>query len=55
MTELTIPIDDSLKQDAEALFRNLGLDMTTAITIFLKQCLSYHGLPFGDHTEKYID
>ena len=50
MAEITIRMDDHLAKDAEALFRALGLDMTTAITIFLKQCLLCHGLPFDEST-----
>lgn len=32
-----ISIDENLKKDADQLFDELGMDMTTAITIFLKQ------------------
>lgn len=46
MANINIRIDDSLKKDAEALFSDLGLNMTTATTIFLKQCLLCRGLPF---------
>ena len=48
MAEITVCINDNLAKDAEALFRDLGLDMTTAITIFLKQCLLRPGLPFDE-------
>ncbi len=46
MANINIRIDDNLKKDAEALFNDLGLNMTTATTMFLKQCLYCHGLPF---------
>ena len=46
MANINIRIDDDLKKSAEALFSDLGLNMTTATTMFLKQCLYYHGLPF---------
>ncbi len=39
-------IDDSLKTDASELFEELGLNMTTAFTCFLKKCLAVGGLPF---------
>ena len=45
-TNLNIRIDEKLKQDAETLFSNLGLDMTSAITIFLKSAVDYQGIPF---------
>ena len=46
MANINIRIDDNLKKDAENLFNDLGLNMTTATTMFLKQCLYCHGLPF---------
>ena len=46
MANINIRIDDTLKKDAENLFNDLGLNMTTATTMFLKQCLLCHGLPF---------
>ena len=46
MANLNMRIDDNLKKDAEALFDELGLNMTTATTIFFKQCLRCRGIPF---------
>lgn len=46
MANINIRIDDNLKKDAERLFNDLGLNMSTATTMFLKQCLFCHGLPF---------
>ena len=46
MANINIRIDDDLKKNAEILFNDLGLNMTTATTMFLKQCLLCHGLPF---------
>lgn len=43
---LTIRIDDTLKSDAEALFEDLGLTLTTAITCFFKKALAVEALPF---------
>ena len=45
-TTLTMRIDDALKTDANELFEELGLNMTTAFTCFLKKCLAVGGLPF---------
>lgn len=39
-------VDTNLKNNAARLFDNLGLDMTTAIKIFLKKCLQEGGIPF---------
>ena len=39
-------VDTDLKNDASQLFDELGLDMSTAIKIFLRKCLQEGGLPF---------
>jgi DNA-damage-inducible protein J len=35
-----------MKQDADALFSGLGLDLSTAFRMFLSACLRVRGLPF---------
>ena len=42
-----IALDPELKKDAQQLFADLGMDFTTAVTIFLKQSLREQGLPFA--------
>jgi DNA-damage-inducible protein J len=39
-------MDSEIKHQAQALFSNLGMDMTTAINIFLRQAIQHDGLPF---------
>ena len=39
-------IDDDLKEKADALFKDLGTDTTTAIRMFLTQALAVNGFPF---------
>jgi len=39
-------MDSDIKKQAQELFSNLGLDMTTAINIFLRQAILHDGLPF---------
>ena len=39
-------IDNNLKQKVESLFDDLGLDIPTAIRLFLTQCVKREGLPF---------
>lgn len=46
-TSTNINLDADLKKACQALFSDLGMDMTTAVTIFLKQCLRTQGLPFA--------
>lgn len=45
-TNINVRIDSELKQSAEALFNDLGLTMSTAITMFLKSAVSHDGIPF---------
>ena len=48
-----IIIDADLKQQATELFANLGLDMSSAVTLFLHQCILHNGLPFKIEMPKY--
>lgn len=45
-TNINVRVDAELKQSAEALFSDLGLNMSTAITIFLKSAVNHDGIPF---------
>lgn len=45
-TNINVRIDKDLKQSAESLFNDLGLNMSSAITMFLKTAVSYDGIPF---------
>lgn len=42
-----INLDVELKKSCQELFADLGMDLTTAVTIFLKQSLRVQGLPFS--------
>jgi len=53
MTSLIqVKIDKELKEQADRLFNELGLDTTTAIRIFLKQAINKDGLPFSIRRKK---
>ena len=41
-----ISLDADLKKASQELYADLGMDLTTAVTIFLKQSLRVQGLPF---------
>lgn len=41
-----INLDPDLKKSAQELFSDLGMDLTTAVTIFLKQAVINQGIPF---------
>ena len=45
-TNLNIRTDKAIKDQAEEIFNELGLNMTTAINIFLRTAIREHGIPF---------
>lgn len=45
-TNLNIRVDEDLKRRAEAIFSELGLNMSTAMNIFLRYSVRYGGIPF---------
>ena len=52
-TPTQIRIDSDIKKEATELFELLGIDMSTAINIFLHQCVLHEGLPFAVEMPKY--
>ena len=45
-TNLCIRIDPELKDQADALFSDLGMSLTTAITVFFRQAVRENRIPF---------
>ena len=39
-------IDEDLKREADKLFSDLGLNMSVAVTMFLKAAVNAEGIPF---------
>lgn len=48
-----VRIDETLKKQATDLFSQLGMDMSGAMNIFLKQCVLRGGLPFTVELPQY--
>ena len=46
MAQVNIRMDDSLKEKADSLFEDLGLNMTTAVNMFVRQVVRQGGIPF---------
>ena len=46
ITNLNIRTDKDIKDQAEEIFNELGLNMTTAINMFLRTGIREHGIPF---------
>lgn len=45
-TTMTIRMDKDVKSQAQQIFGDLGMDMTTAINVFLRQAIRHNGFPF---------
>ena len=48
-----VRIDENLKKQAVELFGQLGMDLSSAMNIFLRQCVLRGGLPFSVELPKY--
>jgi len=46
-TNINIRVDNKVKKEAQDLFSSLGMDMTTAINIFLRQSIRVRSIPFS--------
>jgi DNA-damage-inducible protein J len=45
-SNINIRVDSKVKEEAEQLFNKLGMNMSTAMNIFLRQSIRYGGIPF---------
>ena len=45
-TNLSIRMDRDLKNEADQVFNSLGMNLTTAITVFVKQAVMQKKIPF---------
>ena len=57
-TSMSIRLDSEVKEQAQQVFNSLGMDMTTAINIFLRQAIQYQGRPFDvrlDESRKLVE
>lgn len=48
----SVRMDSNIKQECEALYKELGVNLTTAINVFLRQSLRCGGFPFEIKLEK---
>lgn len=52
-TPTQIRINSEIKKQANELFSSIGLDMSTAVNLFLYQCVLRGGLPFSVEKPRY--
>lgn len=60
MATVTARVDENVKKEAEILFKKIGLNMSTAMNLFLKKCILEQGIPFelkvpNRETRKVLD
>jgi len=53
MSTIQFRTDDAVKVQSSALFQQLGITMSDAINIFLRQSIMYGGLPFEVKLPRY--
>lgn len=46
MANVSIRVDDSVKQQAESICAELGMSLSTATNLFYKKLINYGGIPF---------
>ena len=51
-SNISIRMDSDLKAQAEALFSELGMNLSTAFNVFVRQSLREGGIPFEIRTEQ---
>ena len=49
---MNIRMDDDTKRQAQQIFSDLGMDLKTAVNVFLRQTIRYQGLPFEVRLDK---
>ena len=52
-TPTQIRVDSEIKKEASTIFSALGLDMSSAVNLFLHQCVLHGGLPFSVEIPQY--
>lgn len=50
-----VRIDETLKKQSVEFFSQLGLDMSSAVNMFLKQCVMRDGLPFVCYKQDVLE
>ena len=43
---ITVRVEDKVKKKSSDIFKEVGMDMSTAINVFLKQVIRSNGIPF---------
>lgn len=52
MANISVRIEDDVKKSAESILSQLGLSLSTATNVFLRQVILHKGLPFAVELEQ---
>ena len=53
ISNINVQVDQDIKSQAQNLFSTLGMDLTTAINVFLRSSIEYGGIPFEIRHRRY--
>lgn len=53
MANINVKVDDEIEYQAQELFASLGIDIATAMNIFLRQAIAFGGFPFTVRLPRY--
>ena len=53
-TTINVRVDENVKRNVEALFDSMGMNVSTAVNMFFKQCLTENALPFQPRAKSDI-
>ena len=45
-TTINVRVNEAIKRDVEELFESMGMNISTAVNMFFRQCLMEEALPF---------
>lgn len=52
MADIRVNVPEELKAEAMALYKNMGMNLSDAVRIFLAQSVNSGGLPFTPHVNR---
>lgn len=54
-TRLSVRVDENLKHEADKVYKEMGMNLSTAITIFLKQSVHDQSMPFRPNLNESLN
>ena len=53
-TTVNVRVDEAVKRNVEVLFDSMGMNISTAVNMFFKQCLIEEALPFQPKIKRTV-